>query len=322
MSFDKQGLISYIKPGRRQNARDLCYYLGRIEREFDLEIDTEYDRDRFASLFADIRDESIHARRNDKASYIKLKQMRNALKKYSAFCQSKNRADVSVSRNISVTLSEELERELASVNWKIKDTMIGTVRDDIQLDYILEHNCYYAPAQFITSDDLPIRYIALYEQGIGTEPCIRLFGKVIAEKKIKRAKIGVPQSRDNGNELYYFFKVRYWDILSKPIDLRGTQRGKPLFTNKFLLDNCTQSYQLFSVTCEEEFRLLVLVNDAVKEPDKDVIYRINERYTIIAAEGFITVADSNAEVVDRISLASFSFNPADKFERIKNIVFN
>lgn len=245
------------------------------------------------------------------------RQMRSALKKYTVFLPCSKQSPA-----LTPMLSEELENELINIDWAIRDSMVGTVRDSTALDYILEHNAYYIPARLIAPENFPIHYIALYELGIGSDPGIKLCGKVLTVRKLRRRKIDVPMSRNNPNELYYLFRVSYWDTLPRPIAIRGTQRGKPLFTNKFLLDNCTLSYQLFAVSSEEEFRLMVVINRLLEEKENGSVYRINDSYTLCRTNGFITVTDNSKVIVDRISVGSFLFDPADKFERIKKLVLN
>lgn len=322
MSFEKYAFISYIGSSKRHNARSLCYYLGRIERDTELSIDSEYERDKCTALLDTLKAEMNRNRRSDRASFAALRQMHSALKKYTAFRQKAFLPRPQASPMILSLLPEELEKELADIDWEIRDTMVGTVRDSTALDYILEHNAYYVPAHLIGPENFPIHYIALYEHGIGSEPGIRLYGKILTVHKLRRRRIAVPMSRDNPDELYYYFRVRYWDTLPSPIAIRGTQRGKPLFTNKLLLDSCTQSYQLFAVTSEMEFRLMALINHLLEENENGTVYRINDRCILSRTDDFITFTDNSAVVIDRVSVGSFLFNPADKFERIKKLVLD
>ncbi len=236
-------------------------------------------------------------------------------------------ADSSESAFERASLPRGIEEKLAKVDWSVKDVMVGTVRTQEQLDYNIQSKVYYAPARYITESQLPIRYIALYEAGIGDNSGISRYGEVLTAGKVKREKI--PVSRRPGtdpNEIYYYFTVREWISLPQTIEIQDTFRGRPQFTNKFLLDHCTKSYQLFAISSEEEYRLMSEINKAFKNleastaADNTAVYRINDQHSVIVADGFFTITTDSGEVLDRIAVSDFSRSPRAGFRRIKNAV--
>ncbi len=316
MSFQKDGFEAYLKGKGLKSISTFCYYLRRTQREFKADIDTEYSRDRGKALLSCIEAKLEKSRPFESKKSIKsrikkrkrkaLLQMRNSVKKYVDF------------RTASIPKEKS--------EFTVWDVMVGTVRDAQQLEFIIRNNSYYVPAHFITIDRLPIRYIALHEQGVGSEPGIHRYGEVIASQKLKRSRIPVPLNRNNGDEIYYYFKVRCWMKLSPPISIRDTHRGPPQFTSKHLLDSCSQSYQLFSVTSENDYQLMTAINKAFDEiresgiKEFSSVYPINDDYTLNVCESSISIMNSENETLEKISVGSFFFRPNDGFKRFKNVI--
>ena len=335
MSFKKIEFMSYLKGKGLKSVRTYCSYLRRIEGELKSDIDIEYDRDGCITLFENLetrlekakpiskKEKNKKPARQSKISatkrkYNSLRQMRNVLNKYLDF----RRCD-----DIRQTLiPKEVEEKLSRVDWSVNDVMVGTVRDSRQLEFIMKHNGYYAPALFIPDQRLPIRYIALHEQGIGTEPGIHLYGEVLTAQRIKRSRIPVPMSRNNGDEPYYYFQVRKWEVLSHSVLICDTSRGQPLFTNRFLLENATHSYQLFSINSENDFRLMAVINRAfvdirnAEQQELCRVYPINEAVTLSVSNEWITVINSKGKDICRIPMSRLFYRPRDSFEKLKKCI--
>lgn len=236
-------------------------------------------------------------------------------------------ADSSESAFERTPLPRGIEDKLAKVDWKIKDVMVGTVRTQEQLQFNLRNRGYYVPAKYITENQLPIKFIALHEQGIGENPGIKRYGEVLTTGKIKRGRIPVTM-RPNANpeELYYYFTVRKWMELPQSIEILDSFRGKPQFTNQFLLHHCTKSYQLFSISSQEEYRLMVEINKAFANfsaaaPDeKTTVYQINEKRCVIVADGSFTITNENGDILDKLSVSSFAQRPRAGFHKIKRLL--
>lgn len=236
-------------------------------------------------------------------------------------------ADSSESAFERASLPRGIEEKLAKVDWKTKDVMVGTVRTQEQLQFNLRNRGYYVPAKYITEDQLPVKYIALHEQGIGDNPGIKRYGEVLTAQKIRRGRIPVTM-RPNANpeELYFYFTVRKWIELPQTIVILDSSRGKPQFTNKFLLDHCTKSYQLFAISSEEEYRLMVEINkafdnlSAATPDDKTTVYQINEKSSVIVADGNFTITNANGDILDKIAVSSFAQKPRAGFNKIKKLI--
>ncbi len=236
-------------------------------------------------------------------------------------------ADSSESAFERASLPRGIEEKLAKVDWKIRDVMVGTVRTAAQLEYNLSGCTYYVPAKFIKKEQLPIRYIALFEKDVSEYNGIRHYGEVLTTQLAKRKQIRVPM-RPNADpeEPYYFFTVREWINLPNPILIKDSRKGAPQFTNKFLLDHCTRSYQLFAISSEEEYRLMVEISkafgniSATASEDNTAVYRINDQRSIIVADGYFTIANTNGEILDKIAVSTFARSPRTGFNKIKKFV--
>lgn len=330
MSFKKDEFVSYLKGKGLKSARTYCTYLRKTEREFKTDLDAEFLQDTCIALSerldAKLKENKVVGKSKGvrwnakKRKYNALRQIRNSLRKYIDFLSS-----FEIEKDVSV-LTEELEENLAKVDWSVWDTMVGTVRDGRQLEFIFKYNGYYVPAHFIDEDRLPIKYIALHEQGIGSEPGIRRYGEVMTVQKIKRSRIPVPMSRPNGDELYYYFKVRRWKELTRTIAIRDTHRGAPLFTNKILLDNCTQSYQLFSVSSRDDFCLMTAINKGFEDirnsevESFSALYPINQSFKLCISDGHFSLVDNKGETLEKISVGSYLYRPKDSFSRLRKII--
>lgn len=233
-------------------------------------------------------------------------------------------ADSSESAFERASLPRGIEKKLAKVDWKVRDVLVGSVRTREQLEYCLKTNHYYVPEKYIKEDDLPIKYIALYEDNIGTEPGIRYVGEVILSTKIRRGNIPIP-SKNKPDAMYYYFKVRKWKEMSDSIIIKDTNRT-PRLTNKFLLDNCRESYQLFNINSEAEYRLIMELNAAFDKmvtgtsDNNEGIYKIGDSLSVGILGGKITVMSSKGEIVGEIPAERFEKSPRVTFNKIKDII--
>ena len=228
-------------------------------------------------------------------------------------------ADSSDSAFERASLPRGIEERLAKVDWTVKDVMVGTVRTKEQLQFNLEKKWYYVPASYINDDVLPIRYIALHEQGVGTISGIKVYGEVLETRRMKRSSIPTPTNR-NPDELYYCFRVRSWETLENPITIKDTFKGKPRFTNKLLLDTCTESYQLFEIGSEADYRLMKEIINAFDDVEADEkVYKINNVFSITTTGNDITVMSTDGQI-EKVSKNSFKNHPRQTFSKIKKMV--
>ena len=97
--------------------------------------------------------------------------------------------------------------------------MVGSLGSVAQFEDNIKRRYYYVPAKYIKDSDLPIRYIALYQSKnrFREYAGVRYYGEVTYMQKVKRKDIDFPMSRNNGDEMYYAFRIKAWKALPAPI---------------------------------------------------------------------------------------------------------
>ncbi len=213
-------------------------------------------------------------------------------------------------------ISKEVESNLENVDWSYKDVLVGTVRTDEQLRYNIGGLCYYAPAKYISNSQFPIRYVALYEGDLKNTNGIRYYGKITDILKVRRNEIPVSRNKNNGDELYYFFKVERWDMLKNPITVKATVGGAPAFTNMFLLQNSTFTYQLFCINSPSQFKLMY---NLILENKHE--YKVNKIYSLKFSDRDILIINNIKKINEKIPVLELREKPLETFEKIKEIVY-
>lgn len=239
-------------------------------------------------------------------------------------------ADSSESAFERASLPRGIEERLAKVDWAVRDVMVGSLGSVAQFDDNVKRRYYYVPAKYVEDSDLPIHYIALYQSKNRFKEYagIRYYGEVTYMKKVKRKDIDFPMSRNNGEELYYAFRIKEWKTLPTPIAVKDEWVNEPKFTSLFLLEHCQQSFELFNIHSEEEYRLMVEINKAFDNlstattENNSAVYRINDSHSVIVADGNFTITNDNGEILGAISISNFARSPRSGFRKLKCIIGN
>ena len=237
-------------------------------------------------------------------------------------------ADSSESAFERASLPRGIEERLAKVDWTVRDVMVGSLGSVAQFDDNIKRKYYYVPAKHVDDSNLPIHYIALYQSRNRFKEYagIRYYGEVTYMKKVKRKDIDFPMSRNNGDEWYYAFRIKEWKTLSTPIAVKDEWVNEPKFTSLFLLEHSQQSFELFNIHSEEEYRLMVEINKAFDNlststtDNNSAVYRINDSHSVIVADGNFTITNDNGEILGSISISSFARSPRAGFRTIKKLM--
>ena len=209
------------------------------------------------------------------------------------------------------------DEELAAVDFTRLNVLIGTLRSDGQFDYCIGEKAYYVPAKTVTPADLPVSVIALYEEGLTRRAGIKRYGRVTDTRVVKRSDIPVPMSRSNPEEAYYLFSVADWVYLEHPIAIQDTARGKPMFTNEFLLTHCRRSYQLVAIRSPEAYKLCRLLCDlGGTASDKPVFRRVGEHHLITVTEGRMRLLNAEGVCLYACPARWLSDAPAEVLRRV------
>mgnify|MGYP002764984941 FL=1 len=153
------------------------------------------------------------------------------------------------------TLPTGIEDRLVKVDWTNRDVLIGTLRSNAQLQVCLEKNFYYIPANLVKDENLPIHYVALFQTPriFSDKAGIHYYGEVLRTALVRRKNIHeVPQTHGNPDDLYYWFQIKEWILMERPI-LPKESGFVYEFTNMFLMENVEYVPELL-LRSEEEYR--------------------------------------------------------------------
>ena len=119
--------------------------------------------------------------------------------------------------------------------------------------------------------------------------------------------------------------MREWLKKDSPIKYCDEYVREARYTNAFLLENCTQTYELFNIHSEEQYRLLyelkkVFTDTTVHELDRDPNFKVDENHSIWAHDGYFNLLDKDGEILTQIPIDSFKTKPGIGFRRILNII--
>ncbi len=228
----------------------------------------------------------------------------------------------------SIPFPDELEAALTCVNFDICNVLVGSLGSKKQFEDNIRKRYYYVPERNFDLSRMPIRYVAIYQSShlFADGAGIRYFGEVADYRRLQRKKIKFPMRKNNGEEWYYFFKIKKWKMLKNPIDVRYESVYEPKYTNLFLLENCTQSYELFQVHSGEQYRLLYELNrifnshQSQSDPPIEPTYRLTNG-TLIRFHGeSFDILSETGEKLQGISplISAFRQNPKYYFDILSN----
>lgn len=220
----------------------------------------------------------------------------------------------------STTPAACTDEELRGVDFSRLDVLVGTVRSDEQFAFCVENSLYYAPVRTVDGERLPVDFVALYEEGISRMAGIKRYGKVLETAVVKRGEIPVAMSRANPEEAYYLFRVEAWKLLTHPISIAGTERGRPAFTSEFLLTHVRRSYQLTAIRSPEAYRLCGLLCDLQEKwregEELPRFRRVGERHILTLSEGRLSLVDENGNRLYTCPAGKLESDPAEVLRRV------
>ena len=232
-------------------------------------------------------------------------------------------ADSPASAFERAVLPNGIEERLIKVDWNRRDVLVGTLRNNAQLQVCLEKRFYHIPAKAISKAQLPIHYVALFQTPriFPNNAGIYYYGEVLSAELVKRKTIWeVPQTHGNPDDPYYRFTIKEWIPLDKPIlpqetGLDGKFRE---FTNLFLLQNAEFVPELL-LTTEEEYRLYMELKrasgKALTDNTAETGFTLNG-LNVLFADDQICFYQGGKEL-GRYQLTDFSRRPNATFRRMQ-----
>lgn len=226
----------------------------------------------------------------------------------------------------NAAVPEGLKAKLNTVDWSIKDVLVGSLGSVRQFHDNIVRKYYYVPEKHIANNVSDIKYIAIFQSKrfFGNQAGISYYGETELCKKLQRKDISFPLQRNNGDELYYAFRVKKWNKLPVPISVRYETVCEPKFTNYFLLSHCSQSYELFNIQTSDEFVFLHEVKKIYSEAkiacsvhfEKTI--KLSTGYSLWLHDNYFDIYNSNGErsLSDPITISDFEKNPGRTFRKI------
>lgn len=218
-------------------------------------------------------------------------------------------------------LPKGIEDRLLTVDWDTKDVLIGSFRKRSHFQWCLENTVYFIPAEKISNNRFPLRYVALYQTPriFSGESGILYYGKVINTFIINASEIeGADLSKEEPYKKYMCFKVAEWKALDKVI-LPKEADFSMAYTNIFLLNSADYVPELL-LDSELQFRLYT----ELKRRVGDEVRFANSQFVIENIQ--VEINENNFMIYENNSfIASYDnkeFNraPGKTFKKIIDIV--
>ncbi len=219
------------------------------------------------------------------------------------------------------TLPRGIEGKLQKVDWNNRDVLIGDLKSVEQLAKCLEQRFYHIPVSKVKDENLPIRYVALYQSNrlFGARSGIRYYGEVKSCTCVRRRDIRfLPKDSD---EWYYYLEIKEWRTLSRAIAIKERPMGRQ-FTNMFLLEHSLEAPEL-SIRSEAEYRLFselkrALNNTEINDNGSDIGFTFGDA-TIIFEDGKIHIY-RNKIVCAEYEIQDFNRAPNSVFRCIQKLL--
>lgn len=208
------------------------------------------------------------------------------------------------------TLPRGIERKLAKVDWSKRDVLVGTMKNEIQLQSILSTKEYFVDASLIKDSSFPIRYVALYQPkaSFGSNARIEFYGEVKSVERVPKGTVR-PRLGKTDRDIYVLSVVE-WTRLPRPIEPKevGT---RVMFTNLFLLQHSSEVPELY-LNSEEEFRMFYELKRrtaaTVLNSDDNVEGIAVGDYVIVFDQGDILLT-SNGKIKEKFAVIEFAKRP-------------
>ena len=220
-------------------------------------------------------------------------------------------------------LPKGIDKRLRKIEWEKRDVLVGSLSSKEQWEDLLTRKYYYVPLKSIPSDTPQPRYIAIYQSQnlFGKDAGIFYYGEIINTESKRRKYINRLHDKIGKNEFCYLYKIKEWKTLDVKIEYEEEWVYKPRYTNLFLLNNCSKTFELFNVRSAEDFRLLNelrRIQSDIKTEDnsKEFFIRFNDSVSIYNDSTYIRAFKGNElKFIKRTE--EFSGSPASVFKELK-----
>ncbi len=215
-----------------------------------------------------------------------------------------------------------VKEQLDTVNWAVQNVMVGTVRSQKQLAYCLKENFYYIPARLVPEKrDRYLEYVALHVEEADGSAYIKYYGRISNVSMLQRHQIPFPMNRENDQEQYLTITIEEWMTLENPIPVQDTIKGPPHFTNLFLLKHCNRSYQLFSISSAEDYKICASIIKAYNHRyEAGNLHILGGRFIMRTEGEEFVLMNAYGRMVDRFPISLYEKRPSSVIFRIKDLL--
>lgn len=212
------------------------------------------------------------------------------------------------------TLPAGIEERIRTVDWEKRDVLIGLVPDDAHLKLFLDSNLYWT--RRFDRNNLPIRYVALYEKGSG----IRYYGELVSWRQEERSHL--PGSSRHKKDVYHTFEVLKWAELKESIRMEETGPNPIAYTNYFLLTT-SKTYSELRLRNEADYRFFIELKrrtDAVikDRADGTTAFEYGRNKVVINDENIIVF--QNEKIVGTCNTVNFVKRPNATFRALQDYI--
>lgn len=208
-----------------------------------------------------------------------------------------------------VVLPQGLESKLMKVDWQKRDILVVAVRDQEELDHILEHSVCFVSAGYVNILD-PLRSVALYLskkdfQGLSG---IQYLGHINHLVSVDIQEEDPTLGRKGHRRL--LAKVDAWKKLEEPI--KSKEIGFEFFlTNAFLVEHAKEVPELF-IRSAEEYRLYRELSRAVDDwvvtrDERDVRFRHGDLVIFLEEESILVL--KSGRLIRKYAVKEFMSRP-------------
>lgn len=142
---------------------------------------------------------------------------------------------------------------LEKIDFADRNVLVGMLKSTEQFSKCMEGSFYYIPKKLVAEQRLNVKFVALYQSInlFNGKAGIRFVGQIEALKELPRYSI--TQLPSHSSETYYYFAVKKWTELAKPIRIEGAGTRSNFYTNRRLLDVAEVVSELYCKS-KEQFR--------------------------------------------------------------------
>ena len=183
------------------------------------------------------------------------------------------------------TLPAGIENRIRTVNWNKRDVLIGLVQDKAHMDLFLNSRRYWT--RRFDRNNLPIRYVALYEKGSG----IRYFGETVSWKQEERSNL--PGNSKHDKDMYHVFEVLEWTELTDTVKVEETGPNPIAYTNYFLLST-SKTYSELRLRNEADYRFFT---ELKRRTDTKILERDDNTTAFESGDTRVLINDDQIHII-------------------------